>query len=368
MPMAVVPTVSVRGRLALITGGIVLVSLTAFEVLFYLDTLLRAAPYDEGLILQRIPRALVLGAFAVGLAALVAWVAGSRALRPLTAIVDAAAHLADVGEFSQRLPETEHDPEVAHLTATFNRLIARVDRALATQQQFVADTSHELRTPLTTISGNLQLLQRTGVGAAPECAEILGDTREEVARMSRLVRDLLLLAESGEPTSMERRLVRLDLIARDVAQRYAGARPDRVALTADEAWVSGDQDRLTQLVGNLMQNALRYSSERPGAVRVTVGTERDQACITFQDDGPGLPPEALERVFDRFYRVDRGRSRAMGGSGLGLAIVRYVAEAHGGRVWVENTAGGGACFHVVVPAERPWLAEAQESRGAPVGA
>ncbi len=365
--MAVVPTVSVRGRLALITGGIVLVALTAFEVLFYLDTLLHAAPYDEGLILQRIPRALVLGAFAVGVAALVAWVAGSRALRPLTAIVDAAAHLADVGEFSQRLPETEHDPEVAHLTATFNRLIARVDRALATQQQFVADTSHELRTPLTTISGNLQLLQRTDVGAAPECAEILGDTREEVARMSRLVRDLLLLAESGEPTSMERRLVRLDLIARDVAQRYAGARAERVALTADEAWVSGDQDRLTQLVGNLMQNALRYSSERPGAVQVTVGSERDQAFMTFRDDGPGLPPEALERVFDRFYRVDRGRSRAMGGSGLGLAIVRYVAEAHAGRVWVENVTGGGACFHVVLPAERPWLAEAPESRGATVG-
>jgi signal transduction histidine kinase len=140
-----------------------------------------------------------------------------------------------------------------------------------------------------------------------------------------------------------------------------------VVLVADEAWVSGDPDRLTQLIGNLMQNALRYSSDRPGAVRVTIGTERDRAFMTFEDDGPGLPPEALERVFDRFYRVDRGRSRAMGGSGLGLAIVRYIAEAHGGRVWAKNRPAGGASFHVVVPAERPWLPEEAGSRGATVG-
>ncbi len=179
-------------------------------------------PSNDWLVRQRIPRALLLGAIAASGATLIAWLGGSRALRPVTRIVAAAAQVADVGDFSRRLPEVEHDPEVAHLTATFNRLIARVDHALTTQQQFVADTSHELRTPLTTISGNLQLLQHARDVGTPECAEILADTRDEVARMSRLVRDLLLLAETGEPTSLQKRLVRLDVLTREVIERIAG--------------------------------------------------------------------------------------------------------------------------------------------------
>lgn len=342
---------SVRRRLALTTGAIVLVALTVFELLFYLDVLLDNTPSDDWLILQRIPRALIVGAIAVGLAALLARLSGSRALRPLTTIVDAAAHLADIGDFSRRLPDVEHDPEVAHLTATFNRLIARLDRALAIQQQFVADTSHELRTPLTTISGNLELLQRISADATPECTEILADTRQEVGRMARLVRDLLVLAESGETTSMQRRLVRLDVITQNVVARVAGAHADRVQLVAEAVYISGDEDRLAQLIGNLVENALLYGSASAGAVRVAVGARDGQAFVTVQDDGPGLPPDALERVFDRFYRVDRGRSRATGGTGLGLAIVRYLSEAHGGRVWAENVPGGGACFHVVLPEE-----------------
>jgi signal transduction histidine kinase len=363
--MAVLPAMRMNARLALITGGIVLLALAAFEVLFYLDILLNDNPYDDWLILQRIPRALVIGALAAAVASLLAWLAGRRALRPLTAIVDAAAHLADAGELSRRLPEVEHDPELAHLTETFNRLIARLDRALATQQQVVADTSHELRTPLTTISVNLELLQRTTVGT-PERAEILADTRQEVARMSRLVRDLLLLAEDGEPTGLQRQLVRFDLLTRDVLEHVAGDRADRVHLDADVIWVWGDQDRLAQLVGNLVQNALRYSSSRVGAVHISLGARGGQACLTVSDDGPGLPADAVERVFDRFYRVDRGRSRATGGSGLGLAIVRHVAEAHGGRVWAEHGSGGGACFQVMLPeaGEGPAAAASRSQRSA----
>jgi signal transduction histidine kinase len=119
--------------------------------------------------------------------------------------------------------------------------------------------------------------------------------------------------------------------------------------------VAGDEDRLDQLLTNLLQNALRYASSAPEAVHVTVQRGPTEAWLSVADDGLGLPPDALERVFDRFYRVDRARSRGQGGTGLGLAIVRHIAEAHYGRVWAENRQGGGACFHVHLPAERSWL-------------
>jgi signal transduction histidine kinase len=343
---------SVRSRLALATGLIVLLTLGAFELLFYLEIFLDPSR-DNDVVFERLPRALALGTGAVLVASgLAAWLAGTRALSPLRRIVTAAARVAEEGDFSRRLPEDPHDPEVARLTATFNRLIQRVDQVLATQRQFVADTSHELKTPLTTITGNLELLEQA---PSPEDrAEILGETRQEVRRMARLVRDLLLLAEVGEPDRRERRSVRLDLLAHAVVGRVAGGRAPRVRVVAEPVVVMGDEERLGQLLGNLLQNALRYASAAPGAVRVTVERGPGEARLVVEDDGPGLPPDALERVFDRFYRVDRARSRAQGGTGLGLAIVRHIADAHGGQVRVENRPGGGARFRVRLPAEPSW--------------
>src|ERR671932_403559 len=120
------------------------------------------------------------------------------------------------------------------------------------------------------------------------------------------------------------------------------------------------------MLGNLLQNALRYASDASGGVEVRVERAPGEARLAVEDDGPGLPPDALERVFDRFYRVDRARSRAHGGTGLGLAIVRHIAEAHGGRVWAENRPEGGARFSVRLPAEPSWLEDA--SAPASVGA
>jgi signal transduction histidine kinase len=147
-----------------------------------------------------------------------------------------------------------------------------------------------------------------------------------------------------------------------VVERVAAGDAGRVDRVTEPVWISGDEDRLAQLVGNLVQNALRYGSAKPGSVRVAVGSRDGQALLVVQDDGPGLPADALERVFDRFYRVDRGRSRTTGGTGLGLAIVRYVAEAHGGRVWVENVSTGGTRFSVALPEERAWPSPELEAR------
>src|SRR5207244_3262233 len=146
-------------------------------------------------------------------------------------IVTAAARVAEAGDFTRRLPEDPRDPEVARLTATFNRLIQRVDEVLAVQRQFVADTSHELRTPLTTINGNLELLEHDL--SANERAETLLETRQEVRRMARMVRDLLLLAEVGELGGRERHPVRLDLLTRAVVGRLGLERGLRVHVVTE---------------------------------------------------------------------------------------------------------------------------------------
>jgi two-component system, OmpR family, sensor kinase len=350
--------VTVRVRLAIATGLIVLIVILVFEVSFYAD--LMAGDDDTAaltLISQHALRMVALGALAAALAAVVAaWVAGARVLQPLIAIVNTAAQLARGGDFGKRLPTDTRDPEVFKLTQTFNDLVARVDGVLTAQRQLLADTSHELRTPLTTVRGNLELLERDL--PPEERAEILAESREEVDRMARLVRDLLLLAESDGTMAappLEPVPVRLDLLAREVATRVAGAQAARVGVQADPVTVVGDEESLRQLVGNLVENALRHASSAPGAVLVRVSRRPPNVLLEVEDDGPGVPPDVLEKVFDRFYRVDRGRSRAQGGTGLGLSIVRHVAEAHGGRAWAANRSGAsGARFSVELPAEPSW--------------
>jgi signal transduction histidine kinase len=221
-----------------------------------------------------------------------------------------------------------HGREVNRRMQARNRAFAkRVEDVLAAQQQLLADTSHELRTPLTTVRGNL---------------------------------DLLLLASSGSgEVQIERAPVRLDLLARDVVERIEGG--ERVQVEAEPVTVIGDDDRLRQLVLNLVQNALRHATDGPGAVSLRVLRRAPDVLVIVEDDGPGVPPEALERVFDRFFRLDRGRSRAQGGSGLGLAIVRHVAQQHGGRAWAENRSDRtGARFTVSLPAEPSWVSGTAE--------
>jgi signal transduction histidine kinase len=352
---------SIRRRLAFATAVVVLLAVLAFEASLFVDLLTSEDEPSIAAVLQaHAVRALVLGLAAAAVAALLASVlVGTRVLRPLTSIVDAAARLARDGDFARRLTNTSRDPEVAALTATFNGLIERVDRVLTTQRQLLADTSHELRTPLTTVRGNLDLLARDL--PLSERAEVLAETREEVDRMARLVRDLLELAEStdghGAAGRLDRVPLRLDLIVREVVERVAGAEDAaRVCVDDEPVLVRGDDEKLRQLVGNLVQNALRHASGETGAIRVSVRHQPPNAVLLVEDDGPGIPADALERVFDRFYRVDRARSRTGGGTGLGLSIVRHVAEAHGGRAWAANRGDGraGARFRVELPAEPSW--------------
>jgi signal transduction histidine kinase len=202
------------------------------------------------------------------------------------------------------------------------------------------------------VRGNLELL---GLGPPAEARrEAVKDAIEEVDRMTRLIADLLFLADADTDESIARDRVALDAIVADVAHdaRKLALREDGERVFTldhnDAVTVLGDAERLRQLVSNLVENAIRYTPPG-GTVTLALRRHGPVAEITVVDTGIGIEEDHLADIFERFYRVDRGRSRALGGTGLGLSIVRQVAEAHGGAVRVRSTPGAGSTFTVVLP-------------------
>ncbi len=288
---------------------------------------------------------------AAGIALLVAAAAAaalsarlSGPLRNLTAVTNRYA----AGERHARARQGGRD-EVAEVALAFNRMADSLQREEDEQQRLIADIAHELRTPLTVLKGELEALEDGLLESEPATYRRLG---EEVTLLERLVQDLRLLtqAESGELTLRRRRVDLADL-AREVTASFAphaGYEGVRFASDLAPATVDGDPDRLRQVLGNLLDNAARHAP--PGSV-VDVGlhTEAGHAALSVRDRGPGIPEEERERVFQRFYRLDRARSRATGGSGLGLAIVRTLVELHGGTVSATTHPDGGALLVVRLP-------------------
>ncbi len=292
-------------------------------------------------------RLLIVGGTVVLVAALVAtWIVVSRALEPLERIATTAERIALTGDVDVRV-QVRTSGEVERLRLAFNRMVDRVQRVLDGQRQLLADTSHELRNPLTVIRTNLDLLRRDLDPATRD--EVVAETDEEAERMSRLVADLLFLSRA-EAGAVELRPVSLDAVALDTVERFRQLAPEHeIVLDAREALtVLGDDDRLHQLLTNLLENAVRFTPAG-GRVTVTARPEGNRATLVVEDTGVGISPEHLQRIFDRFYRVDPARNRATGGTGLGLAIVRRIAESHGGGVCVESEPGRGARFTVTLP-------------------
>ncbi len=294
-------------------------------------------------------RLLALGAvLALSLAAAVGWWLAGRALRPLQQITSTALGIAQTGQTNTRLEVPCRDDEVGQLARAFNAMIARLDEAAQRQRAFLADTSHELRTPLTVLRGNLDLLRRDPDPLARE--EYLRDADAEARRMARLVDDLLLLAQSDARQSVHRTPLALEEVVREVyEQALLLAEGPEVSLELRaHAPVLGDADRLKQLLWNLVDNALRHTPHQ-GRVTLTLSVEDRWTVIRVADTGVGIPSDDLPHIFERFYKVDRARSRRTGGTGLGLAIVQYLAAAHGGTVAAESTLGQGSTFTVRLP-------------------
>jgi two-component system, OmpR family, sensor kinase len=216
-------------------------------------------------------------------------------------------------------------------------------------RRFVADASHELRTPLTSIQGYTELWRAGGLHGEGELTEAMRRMEQEARRMAALVEDLLLLARLDQRRPLERTAVRLDEVVGDGVRDARAVEPDRpfdVALAP--VVVDGDEMHLRQVVANLLAN-VRVHTPAGTPVRVSVRADEGLARLEVSDDGPGMEPEAMAKVFERFYRADSSRARAGGGTGLGLAIVAAVAEAHGGHVHAESEPGRGSSFVVELP-------------------
>lgn len=316
--------------------------------LVFIQILTALREYDNTM--SELKRLLVLGTlFAVGMSLLTGAALAQTAIAPIDDIAHTAERINRERDLGRRIARRGPSDEIGRLAETINEMLDRIEGMFDRQRRFLADVSHELRTPLTTIRGEVELAQRTG----SLDAEALESLCAESQRMSRLIDDLLMLAraDSGADLAGKREPVSLGTLVLDVQQqamRLARGSHEIVLDRADDAVVLGDRDRLKQLLLNLVANALRHT---PPGTRVALGLAREDgaAVVTVADDGPGIPSEDLPNLFDRFYRVDKARSRAQGGSGLGLAIVRSIAEAHGGTVSVASTLGAGTTFAVRLP-------------------
>ena len=276
------------------------------------------------------------------------WLTG-RAVGPVAELTRVARRIAATGRFEQRIAVPSSRDELGQLAATFNDMLARLERTFLRQREFIADASHELRGPLMVIRGNLDLLK---LALPPEDRlACIAEATEEVERMSRLVSDLLFLSEVDAQETVRHQPVALETVVTSVWQRAkdldGGAH--QVLLGAnDPTTVAGDQERLEQLLWNLVENALRYTPDG-GSVTIALRRQGDVAELLVSDTGIGIAAEHLPRLFERFYRVDRARSRREGGTGLGLAIAKQVAAAHGGQIRVRSDPGAGSTFTVALP-------------------
>jgi signal transduction histidine kinase len=278
----------------------------------------------------------VLAALAAG----TTWAVVGRALRPVEAIRREVASIS-ASELERRVPEPASDDEIGRLARTMNAMLARLERARDRQRRFVSDASHELRSPLAT---SRHVLETSDHAAS-------ADLLAENLRMSALVDDLLLLARLDEADADPRATGPVDLddlvLAEAAALRRRGVTVDTTGVGAGR--VAGDAGQLGRLVRNLADNAARHASS---AVELGVTSADGTVRVTVADDGPGIPPAAQERVFERFTRLDDARARDGGGAGLGLAIVAEVARAHGGSVRIDDRPGGGTLVVVDLPARQ----------------
>jgi two-component system OmpR family sensor kinase len=278
-------------------------------------------------------------------------------LRPLGDIEETAGAIA-AGDLSRRVELVEPSTEVGRLGASLNVMLETIEHSFNEQlasenrlRQFLADASHELRTPVTSIRGYAELFRRGAAERPDDLATAMRRIEDESIRMGTLVDDLLLLARLDQGRPLEAVPVDLAVIAADSASDAEVLAPDRevVLQVAGPLTVLGDEPRLRQVVGNLLQNALRHTPVG-SKVTVTAGRRGTEVYLSVADEGPGIAPEHLPHLYERFYRADPSRTRMSGGAGLGLAIVASIVDSLGGTATVTSEVGHGATFTILLPA------------------
>ncbi len=333
-------------------------------------------PYERGLAQLRLFAGIGL-LVSLALSGAVVWLTAGAALRPLERVIETAGAIDSSRDLDRRVEPPSSKDEVERLATTFNRMLerlaasdaelreayAKLEGSLEAQRRFVADASHELRTPLTAIRGNAGLLRQVEDVTPEDHAAALAQIHDEAERMSRLVGDLLTLARADAGRSLPRSVpVPLGPLLQEVAGQARLLAADRrlEVEVVRPVEVTGDPDTLRQLALILLDNAVRYTS--PGdSINVRLDAKDGEARLTIADTGIGIAQEDLPYIFDRFYRVDKGRKP--GGTGLGLAIARWIAEEHGGTIEVHSTPGTGSVFTVRLALANRVTTESNSSQG-----
>lgn len=270
------------------------------------------------------------------------------AVKPLQEVVGVAAEI-EASNLDRRIGARDGPAEVQKLADTFDAMLERLGAAFQQQRNFVLDMSHEVRTPLTALRGNIDVLLMDD--------RLDGETRShlermsgEVARLVRLTSNLLYLAHADAGRELDRRPVDLDLLCLEVYRQTKDLRPEVEFRLGheDQVTVVGDRDLLKQLILNLVDNSLKYTPAG-GKVTLSLHQDGDRARIVVQDTGPGIAPEEIPLIFQRFYRAANSEQRISGGAGIGLAISDWIAKAHGGEIVVESQVGKGSLFTVILP-------------------
>jgi two-component system OmpR family sensor kinase len=315
---------------------------------------------------------LVIGLLTVLVLAGVGYLVVRASLRPLVEVERTAAAIAS-GDLSSRVAEGDPRTEVGQLSAALNGMLAQIETAFAEREaseedarrseqrmrRFVADASHELRTPLTSIRGFAELFRQGAVTEPAEVRRAFRRIEDEAAHMGLLVEDLLMLARLDQQRPLDRSPVDLLPLATDAVEDARAVQPERpVRLELGNIdpppVVTGDEARLRQVLRNLVGNALQHTpGDTPVVVRVSTcaanGVAPGRVLLEVADEGPGMKPEDMARVFERFYRADPSRNRSDGGTGLGLAIAGALAAVHGGTITLDTAPGKGARFCVELP-------------------
>ncbi len=289
--------------------------------------------------------------FAMGLAALIGWLVLGQALAPLETVTQVAIQITRADDLSRRIPLSGSPrDEVGQLIHAFNQTLERLEQLFTSQRRFIADVSHELRTPLTVIKANVALMNRLGEADK----ESLVSIEDEVDRLTRMVGDLLLLAqaESGK-IPLDMRPVELDTVLLEVFQQMRVLAADRLQVKLvdiDQAVVIGDRDRLKQVFLNLGGNAIKYTPPG-GMIQLGLTKVGTQVRVLVTDSGAGIPAQDIPYIFERFYRGEKSRTRSRdgGGYGLGLSIAYWIVRNHGGRIEVDSKVGHGTTFCVWLP-------------------
>lgn len=275
-----------------------------------------------------------------------------RALAPVDSIVQTARAISGTN-LNRRLQKLETGDELQRLADTLNEMLDRIERAFQRVTQFTADASHELRTPISLVRTEAELALRRSRDEA-EYQESLRHILFEAERATALIEELLALAraDSGRET-LRMHPVSLQAVVRGTTESWRQVATIRnlqfdESLGESEPFVQGDETALRRLVNLLLDNAFKYTSP-PGTVKLSLRQNGNRAILAIEDTGIGIPAEEQSKVFERFYRVDKARSRGIGGAGLGLSIAQWIVQQHGGTIAVESEPGKGSTFRVELP-------------------